>query len=256
MKTQISSGGHSTPRARGFTLVEVLVVVAIIAILVGISFSGFIKYRKAADKAAVLGNIRALQVANAIYASENNGAYIKAFSFDKDEKLESAWHMEPEFLRIFTGNPDVKGSAHITGVPHSSLDPAVVRAKKYLWDQVEASYGYNQGHMPPGWPMKSTSSTYKASSLTDPARTFSFISCTDWNAKFTGRYLWEGAKAVEGKTPDGKIAFRHDGKAAVVYFDGHVELISKADMKRIDKSNKNGGSTGNIFWDGDLEDGR
>ena len=68
--------------------------------------------------------------------------------------------------------------------------------------------------------------------------------------------FWKDEAAVEGKTPDGKIAYRHDGKAAVTYFDGHAGMISMADMKRIDEAGTANSGKNNIFWDGNLDDNR
>lgn len=256
MKTQVQSTPAPFRKRYGFTLVELLVVIVIIAVLVALSIGGIFKYRKAADKTAAIANMRGLQTANALYAADNNGSFVNAYSFDGDEKLSGAWNTNLEFVRIFTGNADLKGTWTMEGIPQSALDPVVVRAKKHRWDQLDASYGYNQEHMPPGWGQKDTTTTYKLSTLTDPARTFAFISCTDWNAKFSGRYLWKGAQAVEGKTPDGKIAFRHEGKAAVVYFDGRVTMLSEADMRKIDQGGISNSARNNIFWDGIIGDNK
>ena len=39
-----------------------------------------------------------------------------------------------------------------------------------------------------------------------------------------GRYIFAN-KGYEGKTPDGKIAYRHGGKALAVFYDGHTALL-------------------------------
>jgi prepilin-type processing-associated H-X9-DG protein len=50
-----------------------------------------------------------------------------------------------------------------------------------------------------------------------------------------------------GGTPDGKIAYRYNKKAVVVYYDGHVGEVGMDDMKRIDQT----GGIRNVFWDAD-----
>ena len=196
----------NTQKSRGFTLVELLVVIAIIAVLVAVSIGGIFRYRKAADKTVVLGNMRNLMVANAGYASDHNGEFVGAYSFDEDDggggdaTLSGSWNTNYTFISQLTGVSDLGDNKwNLENLPPSVLDPTVYRAKEHRYDQLDASYGYNQQHMPPGWGHKGTTSTYRVSQLTDPARTFSFISCTDWNAKFSGRELLEGRGSGGGQ---------------------------------------------------------
>jgi prepilin-type processing-associated H-X9-DG protein len=58
--------------------------------------------------------------------------------------------------------------------------------------------------------------------------------------------LWKKSP-VEGKTNDSKIAYRHNGKAVVGYYDGHGGVISMAEMRKIDTL----GGINNVFWGGD-----
>lgn len=48
----------------------------------------------------------------------------------------------------------------------------------------------------------------------------------------------------EGKTNSQELAYRHGDKLLVVYFDGHVGEMTKADMLEID----NRGGAGSVFW--------
>lgn len=223
---------------------ELLVVIAIIAVLVALSAGGIFKYRNAADKAAVLGNMRGLQQANAMWASDHSGRYISVFAFDEDGKATTRWFSNTEFLENLSGDSELDNSYKM---PESLLDPKVVRAKRNGWQSLSANFGYIYDNMPGGnYGSENTDRGFRVSQVVNPARTAAFISCTDWIAKYSGRYIWDGSAAVEGASPDGKIAFRHDGKAAVVYYDGHVGLISKADFQKIDSN----GKQKNAFWNG------
>ena len=93
---------------------------------------------------------------------------------------------------------------------------------------------------------KNASRGYRVSQVNNPARTAAFMTCTDWIAKYTGRLDWKIGESKEGYDPSGMIAFRHDGKAPVAYYDGHVGLITPADVKKFDA---NGGEQ-NVFWNG------
>lgn len=63
---------------RAFTLVELLVVLGIIAALIGVLLPALSKARAEANCAKCLSNLRSMQVAQALYATENRGYLIQA----------------------------------------------------------------------------------------------------------------------------------------------------------------------------------
>src|SRR3954468_5956074 len=61
-----------TPRSGGFTLVEIMIVVAIIALLAAIAVPGFLRARKRAQATKILNDLRLIDSAIDQYAIETN----------------------------------------------------------------------------------------------------------------------------------------------------------------------------------------
>lgn len=86
----------------GFTLIEVLVAVSIIAVLIGISFPALRGVRKTSEIAACLSNQRTIGVAYSMYVAEQNGS-LPIYDFQRDpdgvirhELRTESWGYWPE----------------------------------------------------------------------------------------------------------------------------------------------------------------
>jgi len=236
----------------GFTLVELLIVITIILVLAALSVMGFKRLCEKADLVTTVKRIRGFSDANALYATDHNGKYVPVFAFDEDGQGAVMWHYNRAYLEALIGDKEEFETAEpfegIDGLPEQVLDPVVIRAKKKYWSRISASFGYNGENLTGGaWGAPNAAASRSIASMSYPDETCAFITATDWRAKQSGGLLWENSP-VEGKTGDGKIAYRHQGKAVVAFFDGHTSLISIAEMKAINRR----GGVNNVFWGGKL----
>lgn len=200
----------------GFTLVELLVVIAMIAVLVAISVSMVFRFKSSGDKVVATNNLRQIQVANISYATENGGRFVPPS--ESVNSVTYPWYENPGLISQIKGiSATYPSSGTIdTSLNKSLMDPAVVKTKATGWDKLNASYGYTT-------PASGTS--FRQAQLDDPARSAAFITANSGFADFASR---------------GQIAYRHSDKAIVAYYDGHAGPITSVELEAKPQSD--------IFW--------
>lgn len=96
-------------KRKGFTLVEIMIVVAIIGLLAAIAIPNFIKARETAEKNACIGNLKQLQGGIQVWA-------IDAGKTSTDTPTEA--QLVPDYIKAF---PKCKTVKYV--IPAVSADP-------------------------------------------------------------------------------------------------------------------------------------
>ncbi len=85
-------------RQTGFTLVEIMIVVAIIALLAAIAIPNFVKARSASQKSACIANMKQIEGAKATWALESK-------KVNSDSPADSELFGSTAYIRVKPGCP-------------------------------------------------------------------------------------------------------------------------------------------------------
>src|SRR4030095_972875 len=83
----------NTSRKSGFTLVEIMIVVAIIGLLAAIAIPNFVKARASSQKNACIANLKQIEGAKANWALENKKQ-------NTDTPVDSALYGSTQYIRV------------------------------------------------------------------------------------------------------------------------------------------------------------
>ncbi|MGD2109644.1 MAG: prepilin-type N-terminal cleavage/methylation domain-containing protein [Phycisphaerae bacterium] len=220
--------GCAGNRSRAFTLIELLLVLAILTFLLAILLPGLAAAREQARSAVCQSNIRQIELANGLYAYDAGGPYCPGAS-DFLENLHR-WHGQRDAVNeAFDGNRSPLR-------PYLGPDAAIRRCPTFEPDAVgfeagNGGYGYNNAFIgvrvlesnPDVFAVVDDRAGAMADQVTSPSKTVMFT-----DAAFAGAQLIEYSFAEPrfhpqfGTRADPSIHFRHHKLANVAWCDGHV----------------------------------
>jgi prepilin-type N-terminal cleavage/methylation domain-containing protein len=257
------------PAAAGFTLVELLVVIGIIALLISILLPALNRARGAANSVKCLSNLRQIGLAEHMYADANKGKFAMAFipgytGTDTNTRthFQTNWHTR---LAPYIGKADPGGVNDMKRDPNFVFFCASASKDQQDLNASWATYGMNgalqqvqmcdlargkvkrsaeiilAGDMNPG------ASNFLLTSDTGRFQIWASLVSNQMASAGTG---WSGP-SVQPLTEPNRPAFRHGGKphtgttpenttglAQFVFVDGHAGALPAVDLKLIHNGRK------------------
>lgn len=220
-------------RRHAFTLLELLVALAIIAVLAALALGVFAKVQTAARKAASTSNLRQFAAAAQLYAGENDGAFFPYrqtlpdrsvvwwFGYESTASLASAEGQREIDRTRSPLYPYLQQAGKIEVCPGFRLDKNFDKPK---YGGASYGYGYNV-LLGGGW--MGVAPLVRLGALERPARVILFATCAQVNTfqapASPSNPLLEEFPGLN--QTDKTIHFRFARQALVLFADGHVESL-------------------------------
>jgi prepilin-type N-terminal cleavage/methylation domain-containing protein/prepilin-type processing-associated H-X9-DG protein len=228
---------------RGFTLVELLVVIGIIALLISMLLPSLNKARQAANAAACLSNMRQIGQAALMFANDHKGYLPKNWNNAGPNWGDTSWEYRYPFesweyiLSLYSSKNVFRCPSDDTGKLRGQWTTQDWAGDKWEDDDIPLSYRWNMSHFPDndtGIKLSQLRNSTQAILAAEGAMVAEFPE--NWLATWTSNY----DTRVGELTPENAAYNRHGGKTIAqgrsnfVFADGHAETLDWAETwKRI-----------------------
>lgn len=214
---------HHDPRSNGFTLVELLVVIAIVAVLAMLSVLGFQAARLRANQTVSTENLRQLAAANLLYVADRQ-TYCPA----SDQSNKIRWHG----ARTSTKQKFDPEKGYLS--PYLGLSRSVGMCpefKRHLsgsssFENGSGGYGYNSTYI--GGLPENPVRPNRPANVANPARTLMFATTAFAVSDGVQEYPFaDPPRSVDvdwqlDRVMQPSVHFRFNGRALVAWCDGHI----------------------------------
>lgn len=212
------------PKRQGFTLIELITVVAVIAILAAILIPVVAQMRAQANLVNCSSNLRQLHTAAMSWSTENDGLVIPSLDRRKGENGENwpklllgvmAYPNWDEF-RVALACNEYEGNRNGT---FWMLGYALNETPAYLGDSSDLPKGQTKRQLS-RIDDDGTGPRYRLNEVTFPARRLLFCDSNQWHIG-------------ENNSHDSADYHRHGpDRCNAIFFDGHIELLTPTEIDR------------------------
>lgn len=194
----------------GFTLVELLTVIAIVGVLVAITIPIVGMARSSAKNTKCKNNLRQLHAAYLLYTHDNKGKV----PTDDTTGTDAVWTLKVDrYMRVVNLDKNQK-------MYEMYFCPALEEDSTRLW--WNSDYAANiHGAIYASWSHAGRKAPTMLNGIMNPARVFVFA---DWLPGW--RFAQVSDFSLLNAEPRKSLTYRHNGKTNAIFVDGHIGQFS------------------------------